>query len=291
MNTSLGNGVVNYAVIKFICEVLHGKEVTLIVEGDDSLYITEALVTENDYLHCGFTVKLDSHDCLEKASFCGLIFNGDTETVQTNPIKTMLKTPWLPRKWVNASTKMCLQLLKCKALSVAWQYPGCPILGSYAKFLLRMTHKYTVKKSIIDYMNTNDYNFKYVDATLLHMNTDFNTFMNSVPHKPIDNRDRLVMLDKFGISIESQLYLESLFDNKSDLKPIFEPVILSYCHKDYLHNFETHVVTVDNVDCAKRTVLNNTHTERFNLLKCFTKSNFKNHNLIPVVAQTVLAGL
>lgn len=226
MNTSLGNGLVNLIIINFICRELHGCSVIVIVEGDDSLFCTMAKITDADFLMCGLTCKLQKHDVITKASFCGLIFDPENKDIITDCIKVMLKTPYLPRKWVNVNNNVRLQILKCKALSIRWQYPGCPILVSYANMILRQTAHLGIRKTVIKHFKN--------EAMHSLQNLNFDEFLKiysyddvdkHCPTKPISISTRLLMESVFKLKVEEQLNLEEFFDDKNDLDPFFHSTI------------------------------------------------------------------
>lgn len=245
MNTSLGNGLVNLIIISFICNVIHGCSVILIVEGDDSLFCTTANVTSSDFLRCGLTCKLEKHDQIHTASFCGLIYHPLDRNIITDPIKVILKTPYLPRKWCASSNAVHMQLLKAKAMSILWQYPGCPILVSYAKWILRNTAQYQIRTSLLTSLRSDfQYSMKFFDFDLFVSLNSYRKIISSCPNKPIGINTRLTMEDKFGITVDYQKALEEFFDSQKELKPFHHPIIDQFCSKDAKNNFRTHVFEV-----------------------------------------------
>lgn len=242
MNTSLGNGLVNFIIINYISEVLHKTDVTLFVEGDDSIYKTLAKITAQDFTDCGFTCELSTVETISEASFCGLIFDTETYTVIADPIKYILKTPWMMRRWMRASDKAQFGILKCKALSLLWQFPGCPIIQAYAYYLYRNTYKYSVPKSYLDYVK-NSYGSDHAEFDFI---TDVDDHIRTcTPTRPVAVSTRLLMARVYKISIEEQLYLEDLFMNKPDFGPFYDPVIYSFTTPVQQHFYEHHVIETD----------------------------------------------
>lgn len=237
MNTSLGNGIVNLIIINFICEELYNSSVKAVVEGDDSLYKTEADLKTQDYVDCGFTCKLEKHECINTASFCGLIFDEDSEVVIADPIKYILKTPWINRRWLNSSMETKLALYKSRALSLLWQFPGCPIINSYAKYLYRMTVNYKIRPSIL-----NEYKWNQEMLSVMKLAVyDEQTLYSKMPKKEVTFGTRMIMEQVFDIPIGDQLYMEKFFDDKNDLDPIFDEVICSYTTQDQRDFYSKHV--------------------------------------------------
>lgn len=241
MNTSLGNGLVNLIIINYICTQIHACSVTCIVEGDDSLFKTKASVTDKDFLYCGLTCKLEKHSEINTASFCGLIFDPENKTIVTDPIKVILKTPYLPRKWVNVGINVRMQILKCKALSIRWQYPNCPILVAYSEYILKNTCTFSVRKSILEYFKgEQEYNLMKTDFSSIQKKT-LDAILKDCPTSNISINSRLIMERKFNISVEEQLELEQFFETRVEFNQFFHPLIYTHTTTQQRENFETHV--------------------------------------------------
>lgn len=240
MNTSLGNGIVNFIIINYICEVIYKTEVTAYVEGDDSIYKTLAAVTKQDYEMCGFTCELDTVETISEASFCGLVFDTENLTVIADPIKYILKTPWMMRRWMRASDKAKMGVLKSKALSLLWQFPGCPIIQSYAQYLYRNTYQYNIPKSQLEYIKS-CYDLSVGEYEFVHKNQSEAIF-KPTPVAIVDLRTRLLMEKVYRIPIEHQLYLEKLFDEMEGFVPFYDPIIYSHTTPEQQHFYENHII-------------------------------------------------
>jgi hypothetical protein len=78
MCTSLGNGFSNLMFMEFVCSKVGSSRIEGVVEGDDGLFGVEGtLPTAEDFKKLGLAIKLEVHDTLDTAGFCGIIF--DTE--------------------------------------------------------------------------------------------------------------------------------------------------------------------------------------------------------------------
>lgn len=245
MNTSLGNGLVNFIIINFICTHLHKSSVRLIVEGDDSLFQTVADITSQDFIDCGLTCKLERHETINTASFCGLLYHPLTLDVITDPIKVILKTPYLPRKWSGSSKVVRLQILKCKALSILWQYPGCPILTSYAKWILRETCHLKIRKTVLEfYKKQVFYQTAGLDYNIFLKINSYQSVLTETPCKEVSLHNRLLLEEKYAISIDEQIEIEKFYDSQGELRPYHHDLILNHCNSDQIHNFHSHVFEV-----------------------------------------------
>ena len=75
MNTSLGNGFANLMLFEFACHKV-GSECVGVVEGDDGLFrVNGPIPPSNLFESLGFTIKAVTHERLETASFCGMVFD------------------------------------------------------------------------------------------------------------------------------------------------------------------------------------------------------------------------
>lgn len=148
MCTSLGNGFSNMMFIKFMCSEL-GSTVEGVVEGDDGLFsISGRIPTEKDFEKLGLVIKLQVHDRLETASFCGLVFDSHDLVNVTDPAEALCNFGWLNGMYAGSKDSKLMTLLRCKALSFVHQYPGCPILYPLGLHVLRLTRSYDVRHMI-----------------------------------------------------------------------------------------------------------------------------------------------
>lgn len=108
---------------------LLGSEIRILLEGDDTIHAcVRGQLTEHWFERCGFVVKLEHVDSIDKASFCGQVFNPKTHTLTTSPIKFLLKFGWGPIKYHSATDKVLRMLTTAKAYSYAFTFPQCPII-------------------------------------------------------------------------------------------------------------------------------------------------------------------
>lgn len=137
MCTSLGNGITNYAVLKYIA-YRSGVEVRFVVEGDDGLSAFSGPVDTSVFELLGLRVKLERHDSLFDASFCGLRLAADS-TLLVNPVKVLLNFAWSHSAEGFQSARVRRELLAAKAQSLACESPDCPVVCAVAQHYLRET--------------------------------------------------------------------------------------------------------------------------------------------------------
>jgi len=209
MNTSLGNGFSNLMFMLFVCESKGSKNVLGVVEGDDGLFrIDGPIPTPEDFAALGLNIKLDVHSSINTASFCGIVFDPDDRINVTDPVSVMLNFGWTSRRYMKAKKSRLNLLLRCKALCLAHQYPGCPILASLSSYVLRLTPSYDVSGFIA---NSGGFN-SYERAQLLGM--------KEVPHRDIGINTRHLVEDLFKIPIVAQINIENYFNKQQRLCPI-----------------------------------------------------------------------
>lgn len=195
MNTSLGNTFTNWVIMDFLC-AQNGAEYQMIVEGDDGLTkIIGPPPTEAQAAELGFIMKLIEHRDINLASFCGLIFHPDVGHNITNPIEVIAEYGWTRQRYWNANHGVLMGLQKAKALSLLYQYPGCPILSVLAEKTLNILKDY-------------DYKFDYVDSYSEQLRQEVMNNLDKIVKVPIDIRTRLLMEEKFGITVMDQLSIE-----------------------------------------------------------------------------------
>jgi hypothetical protein len=228
MCTSLGNGFSNLMFLLFTCHRI-GSECIPVVEGDDSLSrIIGPLPTTEHFSAIGLNIKLEIHTALNEASFCGLIFDEEDKTNVTDIREVMASFGWTTRQYAGSKDSKKKALLRCKALSLAYQYPGCPVLSSLAKYALRVTRGADVRHLAANIRNT------YEREQMLE----------AVRHKvmlvPVGIRTRLLVERLYNISVETQLILEKWLDGLNEIQPLNHPLILDHmdpCWKAYYNEY------------------------------------------------------
>lgn len=227
MCTSLGNGFSNLMFMLFVLDMCGCKHVEGVVEGDDGLFTFSGKApTSQDFALLGLDIKLESFKSLSEASFCGLIFDEvDLQNI-TDPIDVIKSFMWTSSRYVHAKNKTLKLLLKSKSLSYGWQYPGCPIIASLARFGLRATE--SVSMSAVDwYMKNSGAVNQYERSEFIQ-----NVSAKPVPFVPISLATRLLMEKKFGVPIDHQIRIENYLDSLTNLDKFEIPFIDMYGHND-----------------------------------------------------------
>lgn len=218
--TSLGNGLVNRLLHGFFSEK-YVWDSEGCFEGDDSVFNDphgkiKKIVdgeTKNPWQELGVLTKLELHHEVGKTSFCGNVFDQYDRRVFTEPMAKLLDFAWMPKKYLGAGFAMKMQLLRSKALSLAYAYRGQPILTAFAHMVLRLTRGYRIRDSIINGMDT------YAKENLQLAMASKSTMERDEP----TSHGRWFVDEMFGISIREQLALEEKFDQATTLEEMQLP--------------------------------------------------------------------
>lgn len=214
MSTSLGNGFSNLMLASFVVAEKGGHDLRIVVEGDDGLFTYSGPeVKTEDFTELGLRIKIDSHDELATASFCGLVFD-PVDLVNVRDPRTVFATfGWTGARDSFSGKKKKLALLRAKSMSLLAQYPGCPMLQSLAMYGMRVTKSYDITR-VIQSRNTGWWiREQYLEAQQLLQ-------AGSLRPQPVPNNTRLLIERLYGISVETQLHVEAYLDALDVVQPI-----------------------------------------------------------------------
>lgn len=212
MCTSLGNTLTNKYLIEFVC-FKQGIKHKKMVEGDDGLINTDKHIDPSMFTALGFTIKLEEGRKLSDVSFCGLVFDETDENIITDPIPEVLTLGWASKKYIGSSNKSKLALLRCKALSLAYSYPGCPILQPLAKYVLRNT-QHIKKGDLVRSM------YRGMNQYEIEQNVSVIRDQSKLEFREIGENSRNLMSEKYGVDIPTQLSMEMYFDSQNTIRQI-----------------------------------------------------------------------
>lgn len=224
MNTSSGNGFSNLMASEFAAYKSGTIDMIGVVEGDDGLNSYFGPQPEVKWFELnGFTIKLDQVSSIGDSSFCGFIFDEDDRVNLTDPIACIASFGWVNPRYLGAKHSIVQGLLRCKALSFLHQYPGAPIIQSFAKYVLRTTGKKIV------YSYDGLYMKNVMDELKLKIQN------GELIEKPVTLKTRLLMEKRYGVTTREQIALETYFDGLNEPMEIDHPLL------------DAHVPTVNKV--------------------------------------------
>lgn len=238
MTTSLANGFSNLMFFLFTAQEAGLKNVKGVIEGDDGLFSYDLppgshIPTEHDFAKLGLTIKIERHEQLSTASFCGMVFDPVEQVPLTDPLKALSNLGWIDRRFVNARQSKLKSLLRCKALSMKSQYPACPVLDAAASWVLRCTAGCQTKR-LMERGVFGTYRTEQMKA-----NTSGYTRFERL--RDVGTATRLLMSDKYGLPVGTQLVLEAWFDSQNTLGPIPAHLFGDAIPRPWKDNFEKFV--------------------------------------------------
>lgn len=228
MCTSLGNGFSNLMLMLFMCSEVGTRNVVGCVEGDDGLFRGDGpFPTSQDFERLGLLIKLEVHEQINTASFCGMIFDTDDYIIVTDVMAQLARFGWTSGRYGYASDRILRRLLRSKALSMAYSYPGCPVLHSLAKYGLRVTSD---QKDAKLSRYSQDWWSRERDKL---QSGDLELILSKVPTPGA----RLLVEKKYGLSMEDQLRIENYLDSLTTIVPLSCKAIESNCkpHWEYYY--------------------------------------------------------
>jgi len=233
MNTSLGNGFSNHMLMLFVSHVnnLHLHE--CVIEGDDCLSaFIGRIPTSKMFEDLGFTIKIKTHSKLTSASFCGLLFDDEARQLVTDPRKVLLNFSWFHPIYRRARAHTMHRLLRSKALSIAHQFPSCPIVSKFAGRILELTRHIRCVKIPFGLSV-----YQREELTQLLSKTDEPIF------DTIHVRTRELVEELFNIPLYYQTRIEKQIDDMVLEKPFVSLLFLDLLDKDPLFYFDKFVMT------------------------------------------------
>lgn len=221
MCTSLGNGFSNLMFMLFTCERVGCTEVEGVVEGDDGLFTMRGTPpTKEDFAKLGLDIKAVVHDTISTASFCGIVFDPDDRVNVADPSKVFANFGWAPRRYARARDSVLRVLLRCKALSLAHQYPGCPMLQELAQYALRVTSDVPIDAVVYEITRKGfDWNEKRLVFSAIKE--------GSVPFREPPMNTRLLMETLYGYTVEQQLHIEAYLRSLTTIQPLDDHVLVA----------------------------------------------------------------
>lgn len=220
MCTSLGNGFSNLMFMLYMCSVVGTEDVVGCVEGDDGLFRGRGpFPTEKNFAEMGLNIKLEVHKEVNTASFCGMIFDTKDEIIVTDPMVQMAQFGWTTGKYAFAKDATLKRLLHSKALSLAYSYPGCPILSSLARYGVRVTAKFS--KGALE--KGDDWWTRERFKRMQEVN------LAAVLEKRPTMDCRLLVEKRYGINVGDQLKIEAYLDSLNVITELDHPLILLHC--------------------------------------------------------------
>jgi len=227
MDTSASNGFTNLMLYLFASHKAgcDEKKIYGFVEGDDGLFRNDGpYPTEEDFKALGMTIKLGTTNHLERASFCGQIYDIEDLAVVTDIKEAVCRLGWTNKKYVRAKEQVRMELLRSRGFSLAYQYAACPILGPLGRKILSLTNHITVRQSIVDQMDEWERS-KYLEAV-----------SSKIASPAIGDATRALVEEMYQISTQEQKEIEDKIAGMTELGPL--PFTFSDVPGDWIRYYE-----------------------------------------------------
>lgn len=235
-NTSLGNGTINDGLMAFVA-YKQKLQYRGIFEGDDGLCAWSARPDFSLIERMGFKLKPLYHKAINKASFCGLIFDVESGVNITNPFVEIATMGWTRNQYFGASQHTRRGLLRCKGMSMLYQYPGCPILTSVGSYLMRVAGCSDAKvRQVVFRSRLNEWEREQLKEA----------YFGDHEPKPVPETARALMEEVYGIDREVQLAIESYFDGLNQLGPLDPPGVWRFIPPAWREYWDQYVHPVTN---------------------------------------------
>lgn len=216
--TSSANSVLNFLIMEYLAlrsvhpelepEVLAEMLVPGKFEGDDGIVESKPF---NDRIiaRMGLMLKVEYHAHYGQGSFCGVVAEPGRNTTICDPTKVLLNFGVMPAKYRHMKAGKWKAYLRCKALSYAHQYPNCPVVSAYARHILRATRSVDVRSAMYQFDMWHRDKIVKALAALVHKEKP----------QPINQIERDIVAERWGISVETQMLFEAWFDANDELRP------------------------------------------------------------------------
>jgi hypothetical protein len=190
MCTSLGNGFTNLMLALYIAHKKNGN-ISGFVEGDDGIFACDFELNAQDYLDCGFTIKIEEVNDPCEASFCGMVFTESGEIIK-DPRKFVQNFGWT-QSFLSAGPRIMDELLRAKALSSIYETPQCPVVGAIARYALKVTQGVTPR-----FVDDGYHVVPVTDPGAYHPSIDTRVLFEKLYHVSIDSQLRIEYLASIG---------------------------------------------------------------------------------------------
>lgn len=247
MNTSEGNGIMNLMMTFFLCEESGDRDYDAFFEGDDSIVGTcNGNPTPEQYEELGANIKIDKPTSWNEGSFCGMVFHEEVLDNVSDPVEALMSYGYTTMQYTSACDNKLHALLKAKSFSLLYQYPGCPILRELGLYGLRVTHhieedymmKTIAKSKICGYERS-----LYEEVMINKHNIMYN--------KTVDIRTRVLVNNKYNITIEEQLKIENYLSKLNVITPLDIPSFVDRSHGDCQDYYTKYSLAAEKNNIAK----------------------------------------
>jgi len=223
MDTSLGNGLLNFMILHFMAMKEKWKGFKCIVEGDDAIFTFDGCGCRYvfpDFTKYGVYVKAEMHSDIGMASFCGLIFSESMQCI-ADPLRHISRMT-SKEKYTQARKSVHMRLARMKAMCLLYQYPASPVLAKYCEYVLRVTKGMDVS-SLINQEDTYKRDLLWEAESFIRKSQSYWAEEPTI-------ETRLLCERYYGISVEHQIRWEKEFESLTEYQEVWPEGIEHYLH-------------------------------------------------------------
>lgn len=222
--TSSANGVLNLMIMSYLSGRAQHPDITpealadLMrqefvgkVEGDDGITLDVGIRPEQ-IQRLGVILDFEPHDNYSQANFCGITCPLDGGSIIIDPMKVMRKFFLIPPKYMRSPPKVHLELLRAKALSYAYLFGECPIVGALASAVLRLTKGVRISRSVYEH-HLEETRHSWLKSHMMEVPKTMHIQCNPKGSETssCSNATRTLFAERFSFSIPHQLRIEQSF--------------------------------------------------------------------------------
>lgn len=196
-----------------------GFELVIFCAGDDGLFgltlipgVDYTVYESEDYLNVyGVKLKISIKESISGSGFLSKYYSEIDLKTLCDPLKQLSKCILSP-KYSNSSSGVKKALARARAMSLLYEFGHCPIVGSYAKCVLRCTRNVQIKKALVLMQKDDWYKFEAVEEAVSWYESESKKFGHDMDLE-IGMSSRMVIEESFDIPICTQFYIEEYFDS------------------------------------------------------------------------------
>lgn len=224
MWTSSANGVLNLLINSYLAADAVGlvnpdemadwsvRDFKAVFEGDDGLAM-EYGQKDSTIEELGLVLKLERQMNYSRAGFCGIVCERGRPDVLKDPRDVVAKFFWLPPKYGTWRRSKQMGLLRAKALSYKYTFGNSPIIGEMCDWVLRETSGHCENWDAVH------------DG--YHMQLDASQMLEARKSNiNVTWESRVLVEERFGISVQAQMLIESAFLNAKGKTCLLPAVLL-----------------------------------------------------------------
>jgi len=238
MDTSLSNGFSNLMFMLFLCSKNGNTNVSGVIEGDDGLFVMDGdappAAMFEDF---GLTIKIQIFEDLAHASFCGMVFDLDDQKNVTNPIEELINFGWTTARYAKSRTSVHKCLIRAKALSLAYQYPACPVLSKFAYQMCKLTAGY----DSMSWVNSQSgHAFNLYEIEMIRKSHEYFSSKNLLEEPGIGTR--LLVEQLYGLTVAEQVILEKYIETLTSLDALSHPIIYQHAKPEWSDYYDSYAL-------------------------------------------------